>query len=140
MGISIGNAALRLVTGAFILNSGIGKLHLAPETASALQGMAANAIPAAASLEASQFGKYLSAAEIGVGTLILTPFVPSRLAGLALGAFSGGLVATYLKTPGMTEADGIRPSAAGVPLAKDFWMLGIAAALVFGRKKQKKSS
>jgi hypothetical protein len=40
----------------------------------------------------------------------------------------------YLKTPGMTLEDGIRPSPQGTALAKDIWMLGIAAALVLDRK------
>lgn len=136
MGFSISNAALRLVSGAFILNSGINKLKLEPESAAFLQGAAANAIPQIKQLEPAQFGKYLSAAEIGIGTLILTPFIPSRLAGLALAGFSGGLVATYLKTPGMTEADGVRPTPAGVPMAKDFWLAGIAVALLLHRKKR----
>lgn len=138
MGFSIGNAALRLVSGAFILNSGIGKLHLDEGHAAMLQGAASNAVPQLASLPPAQFGKALSVAEIGLGTLILTPFIPTRLAGLALGVFSAGMVTTYLKTPGMTEADGIRPTAAGVPMAKDIWLAGIAAALIFSRSKSHK--
>jgi hypothetical protein len=34
----------------------------------------------------------------------------------------------------MTLKDGIRPSPQGTALAKDIWMLGIAAALVLDRK------
>lgn len=34
----------------------------------------------------------------------------------------------------MTLEDGIRPSPQGTGLAKDIWMLGIAAALVLDRK------
>ncbi|ALV46726.1 hypothetical protein MB46_15715 [Arthrobacter alpinus] len=135
MGFSISNAALRIVSGGFILNSGINKLNLPAEHAAGLQEMAQRAIPQVGHLKPEQFGKYLSYSEIGLGTLILTPFIPSRLAGLALGAFSGGLVATYLKTPGMTEADGVRPTVAGTPLAKDFWLAGIAVALLFNRKR-----
>lgn len=136
MGFSIGNAALRLVSGAFILNAGIGKLHLAEEHAAGLQTAAARVIPQAGTLEPAQFGKLLSASEIGLGTLILLPFIPTRLAGLALGVFSGGLVATYLKSPGMTEEDGIRPTPAGTAMAKDFWLAGIAVALFFRRRRQ----
>jgi hypothetical protein len=40
----------------------------------------------------------------------------------------------YLRTPGMTLEDGLRPSPQGTALAKDIWMLGIAAALVLDRK------
>jgi hypothetical protein len=31
-------------------------------------------------------------------------------------------------------ADGIRPTAAGTPMAKDIWMFGIAVALIVDRK------
>jgi hypothetical protein len=34
----------------------------------------------------------------------------------------------------MTLEDGIRPSPQGTGLAKDIWMLGLAAALVLDRK------
>lgn len=36
----------------------------------------------------------------------------------------------YLRTPGMTEADGVRPTQDGTPVAKDSWLLAIAAALL----------
>lgn len=140
MGFSISNAALRLVSGAFILNSGINKLSLPEEHAAGLQEMAQRAVPQVAKLAPEQFGKYLSYSEIGLGALVLAPFIPSRLAGLALGAFSGGLVATYLKSPGMTETDGIRPTAAGTALAKDFWLAGIAVALLFHSKRAARNS
>lgn len=140
MGFSIINAALRLVSGAFILNAGIGKLDLAPEHAAGLQAAAGELIPQVADLTPERFGKYLSYSEIGLGAFLLAPFVSSRLAGLALGAFSGGLVATYLKSPGMTEPDGIRPTPAGTAMAKDFWLAGIAVALLFNRRRPAKSS
>ena len=128
---------LRLVTGAYILNSGLNKRGLDAESAAGLQQMAANAFPQVEDIEPVKFGKLLSNAEICVGLTLLIPFIPSRLAGLVLGAFSGGMVRMYLKTPGMTEEDGIRPSAAGTGLAKDVWMAGIAASLVLDRKKPK---
>lgn len=137
MGFSIANTALRLVSGAYILNSGIGKLRLDAESAEGLQSMASNAIPQVEKVEPAIFGKALAFGEIAVGAALLTPFIPSRLAGLGLGAFATGLVATYLKTPGLTESDGIRPTPNGVPMAKDLWLAGIAAALVFGRGKVK---
>ncbi|WP_331460661.1 hypothetical protein [Arthrobacter sp. zg-Y750] len=128
---------LRLVTGAYILNSGLSKRGLDAESAAGLQHMAANAFPQVEDMEPVKFGKLLSNAEICVGLTLLLPFVPSRLAGLVLGAFSGGMVRMYLKTPGMTGEDGIRPTADGTALAKDIWMAGIAAALVLDRKKPK---
>lgn len=138
MGFSIGNAALRLVTGAYILNSGVGKLGMAPEHSSGLQDMASQVIPQVAQIDSDQFGKYLGYGEIALGSALLVPIVPTRLAGLGLGAFSAGLIFTYLRTPGMTLSDGFRPSEGGVAMAKDIWLAGIAVALVFHRKKKAK--
>lgn len=129
---------LRLTTGAYILNSGLNKRNLDAESAAGLQHLAGNAFPQVLDIEPVRFGKLLCAAEITLGLALLTPFVPSRLAGLALGAFSGGMMRMYLKTPDFTEDDGIRPSAAGTPFAKDVWMLGIAAALVLDTKSKTK--
>ncbi len=140
MGFSISNAALRLVSGAFILNTGIGKLSLPAESAAGLQESAQRVIPQLGQLAPEQFGKYLSYSEIGVGTIVLAPFIPTRLAGLALAAFSGGLVATYLKTPGMTQPGSIRPTPAGTAMAKDFWLAGIAVALLFHSRKRSQES
>lgn len=133
----ISHIPLRLVTGAYILNSGLNKRGLDAESAAGLQKMAANAFPQVEDIEPVKFGKLLSNAEIFVGLALLVPFVPSRLAGLVLGAFSGGTVRMYLRTPGLTQEDGIRPTAEGMNLAKDIWMTGIAAALVLDRKKPK---
>ncbi|WP_331460337.1 MULTISPECIES: hypothetical protein [unclassified Arthrobacter] len=133
----ISHIPLRLTTGAYILNSGLNKRNLDAESAAGLQQMAANAFPQVQDIEPVKFGKLLSNAEICVGLSLLLPFVPSRLAGLILGCFSGGMVRMYLKTPGMTEQDGIRPSADGMGLAKDTWMAGVAAALILDRKRPK---
>ena len=135
----ISHIPLRLTTGAYILNSGLNKRNLDEESAAGLQRLAGNAFPQVLDLEPARFGKLLCAAEITVGLTLLTPFVPSRLAGLVLGAFSGGMMRMYLKTPEFTEDDGIRPNAAGTPFAKDIWMLGIAAALVLDTKSKTKT-
>lgn len=132
MGLS--HIPLRLTTGAFILNAGWGKRHLDKDSAARLQAMAARVIPPVHRIDAEKFGKILSYAEITLGAALLTPFLPSRLAGIGLGIFSGSLFTMYLKTPGMTLKDGIRPSPQGTALAKDIWMLGIAAALVLDHK------
>ena len=125
---------LRLTTGALILNAGWGKRKLDQDNAAGLQAMAAKIIPPVSRIEAEKFGKMLSYAEMTLGAALLAPFLPSRLAGIGLGIFSGALFAMYLQTPGMTLEDGIRPSPQGTGLAKDIWMLGIAAALVLDRK------
>lgn len=130
---SISNLALRAIPGAFVLNSGLKKLGMDKDTATYLQGEAAKGVPMMADMEPRQFGKLLSYGEISVGAALLLPFIPNRLAGLALGAFSAGLLSVYLKDPAMTEGDGIRPSQEGTALAKDSWMAAIAIALIFGK-------
>lgn len=95
--------------------------------------MAAGAFPQAPSLAKmppEQFGKTLSTTEIALGAVLLTPFVSPLVAGAALTAFSAGLLQMYRSTPGLTESDGVRPTQAGTPIAKDVWMLGVGLALV----------
>ena len=141
MAFSLSNLALRAIPGAFILNSGYGKLNLDEQTAGQLQSMAANAFPAVKDLDAETFGKALAYSEFVVGGALVLPVVPSRVAGLALGAFAGGLLTMYFKTDEMTEEDGIRPSQAGTAVAKDSWIAAIALALILqnkGKKKNKK--
>ncbi|MDN5587931.1 MAG: hypothetical protein L0G69_15355 [Brevibacterium sp.] len=133
-------ALLRAVPGAFILNSGIGKLGIDEESAGGLQQMAANGVPMVENMTPAQFGKFLSYGEIAVGAALLLPFVPTRIAGAALTTFASGLVANYFSIDSMTEDDGIRPSQDGIPVAKDTWLAAIGLALMFttGSKKCKK--
>lgn len=133
----LSNAILRTVTGAFILNSGLNKTKLDEGTAGHMQGMAKVALPQVEQVSAKTFGKSLSAAEIALGTALLCPIVPSRLAGLGLTAFGAGLTTMYLKTPGMTEKDGIRPTQDGTALAKDSWLVAAGLALVFAPLKRR---
>ena len=121
---------LRATTGAFILNSGLAKRGLDAESASGMQGMATAVLPKAGNMPPEQFGKMLSTGEMALGAALLLPFVSPLKAGLALTAFSGGLLQMYRRTPGMTEADGIRPTQDGLGIAKDVWMLGAGLALV----------
>ncbi|MFC4396917.1 hypothetical protein ACFO0G_12520 [Arthrobacter sedimenti] len=125
---------LRLATGAFIFNAGYSKRNLDKDSAARLQGMGAKVYPQVARLEPEKFGKLLSYAEMTLGAILLAPFVPSRLAGLGLGIFSGSLLTMYRRIPEMTLEDGIRPSQQGTVLAKDIWMFGIALALILDRK------
>jgi hypothetical protein len=127
---------LRLTTGAFILNAGFGKRNLDEDSSAGLQAMAARVIPPVRRIEPKVFGKVVSYSEMALGAALLTPFLPSRLVGAGLGIFSGSLLAMYLRTPGMTEADGIRPSQKGTAMAKDVWMFGIAVALVLDPKRK----
>ncbi|AXI78387.1 hypothetical protein [Peterkaempfera bronchialis] len=122
-----GDLAPRLATGAFILNSGLTKRRSLDDeqTARALHGMACGSYPFLERIEPRAFLKLLSAAEIALGAALLLPVVPSALAGAGLTAFSGGLVGLYLRTPGMRKPGSLAPTEQGLPLAKDFWMLGI---------------
>lgn len=122
---------LRAATGAFILNSGLGKRKLPREAAEGMQGMAANAMPQVQAMDPKVFGQALSTGEIALGAALLAPFVSSRLAGAALTAFGGGLTAMYLNTPGMTaEGSSWRPSQDGTAIAKDIWLVGVGLALL----------
>ena len=125
---------LRLATGAFIFNAGYGKRNLDKDSAARMQGMGARVYPQLSRMEPETFGKLLSYAEMTLGATLLAPFVPSRLAGLGLGLFSGSLLTMYRRIPEMTLEDGIRPSQQGTALAKDVWMFGIALALILDRK------
>lgn len=136
MSFRLSHIPLRLTTGAFILNSGVGKTGLDEGTAGYLQSMASKAFPQLSQLEPEQFGKVLAASEIAVGSALLAPFVSSKLAGLGLLAFSAGMMTLYFRTPELTEEDGIRPTQDGTAVAKDVWMVGIALALILDRKKK----
>ncbi|MEU9201635.1 hypothetical protein [Streptomyces sp. NPDC048332] len=115
----------RIATGAFILNSGLGKLKADEATQQGLHGMACTAYPFLKKIEAGRFTRLLAWSEIAVGGSLLVPFVPTRVAGLALTGFSGGLVGLYLRVPGMREPGSLSPTQDGVALAKDSWMFGI---------------
>ncbi|KAB1906161.1 MULTISPECIES: hypothetical protein [unclassified Micromonospora] len=124
------HAPLRLSIGAFILNSGLSKRSLEGEAAAGMHGMAVGAIPQLRQFPPDQFAKLLSRAEIALGAALLIPFVPSLLAGAGLTAFGAGLVQLYLKTPGMREGNSLKPSQAGIGLAKDSWLVAAGLTLM----------
>jgi len=128
--VKLADIAPRAATGAFILQSGLGKRNADPEHAAGLHGMASGAYPFLGKMEPQQFVKLLSAGEIALGTALLAPVVPTALAGAGLAAFAGGLVGMYLKTPGMHEEGSVKPTQQGIGLAKDVWMLGIGLGFV----------
>ena len=124
-------APLRLVTGAFILNSGVQKIGLEDEGAhQGLHGMASGAYPQLAKMEPKQFVKGLGATEVALGAALLLPIVPAGVAGLGLMAFSAGLLGLYWKTEGMHQPNDPRPTQQGTAIAKDSWMFGIGTSLV----------
>jgi hypothetical protein len=121
---------VRLVTGAFILNSGLTKRRANEEAASQLHGFAVGAYPQLSKLKPQRFVRLLSTGEIILGVALLAPVVPAFAAGAGLTAFSAGLLGLYARTPGMRQPGSVRPTEQGTGLAKDVWMLGIGAALV----------
>jgi hypothetical protein len=120
----------RLATGAFILNSGLEKSQGDEQTAQALHGMASGTYPSLGKLQSTDFLKLLSRTEIALGAALLLPVVPTAVAGAGLAAFSGGLLGLYLRTPGMRQEGSLRPTQQGLAIAKDVWMLGIAAGFI----------
>jgi hypothetical protein len=128
--ITLSEIAPRLSAGAFILNSGLGKRGADADAAAGMHGFAAGTYPILKNVEPRQFAKGLSTAEITVGALLLTPFVPTALAGAALTGFSGGLLGLYLKTPGMRKPGSLAPTEQGLAIAKDSWLLGIGVGLL----------
>jgi hypothetical protein len=128
--VKVSHLPARFTTGAFILNSGIGKLSADEETAAQLHGFAAGTYPFLKKLKPKNFVRLLAATEITLGTALLVPIVPSALVGAGLAAFSGGLLGLYVKTPGMRKEHSIFPTQQGTALAKDAWMTGIGLSLV----------
>ena len=120
---------LRLATGAYVLNSGINKLRSADEEAEQAHAWTSSVYPIFSDMKPRDFNKLLAYGEIGLGAALLLPKVPSLIAGSALAAFGAGLTGLYLKTPGMTKSDGIRPTAEGTSLAKDVWLVGAGLTL-----------
>jgi hypothetical protein len=120
----------RIAAGAFILNSGIGKLSADETTAATLHGFASGAYPFLSKLKPKDFARILAVSEIALGTALLVPVVPDFLAGAGLTAFSGGLLGLYARTPGMRKEGTPFPTQEGIALAKDVWMAGIGVSLV----------
>ena len=92
--------------------------------------MAVGAIPPLGKVSAHTFATGLSAGETALGVALLAPFVSPVLAGAALTAFGAGLVTLYLATPGMREEGSLKPTQAGVGLAKDVWLVGAGLTLL----------
>lgn len=130
MAFSLSSICLRAIPGAYIASSGIEKLSLDEQSAGFLKSMAAKGFPIVNQLDDATFGKALAASEIAVGGALLAPFVNNKLAGLALGAFAGGMLTMYFKTPEFTQEDGIRPSQEGIAVSHNVFLASIAGALI----------
>ncbi|MDT0330579.1 hypothetical protein [Nocardiopsis lambiniae] len=130
--LSIGDLPLRVATGAFILNSGLDKYDVDEDTARGLHGMAVGTYPFLKDVDPVTFVKLLSAGEIALGSALLVPLVPGRLAGAGLTAFGAGLLGMYLRTPGLRRPGSLRPTPEGLPIAKDSWLVGAGLTLLIG--------
>ncbi len=128
--ITLSEIGPRISAGAFILNSGLGKRAADDQTAAGLHGFASGTYPFLKGVEPKQFVQALSTAEIAVGAALLTPFVPTALAGAVLTGFAGGLLGLYLRTPGMRKEGSLAPTQEGLSVAKDVWLLGIGVGLL----------
>jgi hypothetical protein len=128
--ITLSEIAPRISAGAFILNSGLGKRGADAQAAAGMHGCAAGTYPFLKSMPPEQFASVLSTSEIVIGAALLTPFVPTAVAGAALTAFSGGLLGLYLRTPGMRKPGSLAPTEQGLAIAKDSWLLGIGIGLL----------
>ena len=120
----------RIAAGAFILNSGIGKLSADEETAAGVHGFAVGAYPFLSKVKPKDFVRILAISEVALGAALLIPVVPAALAGAGLTAFSGGLLGLYARTPGMHKGLIPFPTEQGITLAKDVFMAGIGLGLV----------
>jgi uncharacterized membrane protein YphA (DoxX/SURF4 family) len=120
---------VRVATGAIILNAGLRKRSVDEETAKGLHGFATTAYPEFEDTPPEKFASMLSTGEIAVGALVLTPVVPTAVAGLALTTFAGLLTRLYLKAPGLREEGSLQPTEQGTAIAKELWMLAIGTAL-----------
>ncbi|HEY2221899.1 hypothetical protein [Actinomycetospora sp.] len=120
----------RIAAGAFILNSGLEKARGDEQTAAMVHGMASGTYPFLGKMKSTQFLKVLSTSEIALGAALLLPVVPTLAAGAGLAAFSAGLLGLYLRTPGMRQEGSLKPTQQGTAIAKDIWMLGIAAGFI----------
>jgi hypothetical protein len=119
----------RIAVGAYIINSGVGKLRATDEMAAGLHGLATGTYPFLRKLKAGDFVRLLGATEVALGSALLLPIVPSSIVGAGLTAFSSGLLGLYVKTPGMRRPGTLLPTQEGTQFAKNIWLAGIGLSL-----------
>ena len=114
MATKLWHVPVRLATGAIILDQGLLKLDADEDTAKWLHGQAAVAFPQFAEMEPKEFVQLLSTGEIALGAALLgIGFVPSGLAGLALGVLRGVPDPAVPQGPGDAPRGHHRPQPAG---------------------------
>jgi uncharacterized membrane protein YphA (DoxX/SURF4 family) len=120
----------RLATGAFILHSGLEKWRADETTAEAVHGMATGTYPVLQGVTPTRLLRLLAIGEIVTGAVLLTPVVPTAVAGATLTGFSTALLGLYARTPGLRKPGSVWPTQQGVAVSKDIWMLGIGLGLL----------
>lgn len=129
----------RLAAGAYIVHSGLEKWRSGDEErAKGLHGMASGAYPFFRDVPPTTFVKGLAVSEMTIGSAILAPVVPRRIAGAALTAFAGALVAMYLRTPALHKPNSYWPTPSGIAMSKDVWMLGIGLGLLLDKDSRER--
>lgn len=127
----------RAAAGAFILHSGLDKWNGTAAQAEGVHAMAAGAFPFLKSIPPERFLKALAVGEVLTGALLLSPFVPNAVAGIALTGFSGSLLTMYARTPALRKEGSVWPTPAGIAVSKDVWMLGIGLGLLADAAKKR---
>ncbi len=122
-------APVRVAAGAYILNSGLGKLKGGAEQAAGIHGFATGAYPFLKKVSPPAFLKGLGATEVALGAALLLPVAPAGLVGIGLSAFATGLVGLYVRTPALHDRY-LRPTPDGIGIAKDVWLAAIGYGLV----------
>jgi hypothetical protein len=117
----VSHVPLRAATGAFIFNEGLGKRSVDRK---GTDGLVAS-IPQLASAGPGTVSKAVAGTEIALGGLLLAPFVPPLVAGVALTAFSAGVLRSRWRSIDREDEPGKEKT-----VAKDLWMLGTGLALV----------
>ncbi len=123
------NLPVRLAVGAYLLDSGLGKLDVDEAALEHIHNMAVTAYPFLKEVEPAKFTKYFAKGEVLLAAMLLFPLVPDALAGFALTIFAGSLMRLYLRIPGMRHAGSLRATPKGAGLAKNIWILGIGLSL-----------
>lgn len=126
----------RIATGGYILHSGLEKWEADEQTAGFIHGMAAGAYPFIKEVPPTQFVKMWAGAEIALGSALLLPLIPTRLAGLGLSAFASALLTMYMRTPSLHNPGSIWPTQQGIAISKDVWMLGIGLSFLIDSSKE----
>jgi hypothetical protein len=119
----------RIAAGAYILNSGIGKLSGDEATAKGVHGLAAGAYPILHRVGPKTFLKAVAIGEVGIGGALLAPVVGPKVAATGLLGFAGSLLGLYWRTPAMHKPGDPRPTQAGIAISKDIWLFAIGTGL-----------